>query len=66
MKPGLYALKTIDDTARWKIGPLYMLYQIINGNIPVINVGNTGINHFAQVVWQHIGCHTYGYTAGAI
>ena len=40
-----------------KSGPGNKLNQIIDGNRRIVDGGNRGIDHFAQIVRRHVGGH---------
>ena len=62
MKACLHTFKTVDNSSCREIGSFYMPDQFINRNIPVIYIGNTGIDHFTKIMGKHIGSHTNCYT----
>ena len=37
----------------------YVLHQFAYFYIGISDVSNNAINYFAQVVWSHVGSHTY-------
>ena len=55
-----------DDTTGRKIGSLDKLHQFINSNIRIIDSSHRAIDHFAEVVWQHISGHTYRNTGSTV
>ena len=60
------ARATIDDTASRKSRARDVLHQLIDGQSAVVDQGQTGLNHFAQVVRRNIGRHTDGDTGRTV
>ncbi len=52
---------TVNQTGRRKIRPREDLHQFLAGKIGVIDQRMDGIDHFLQVVWGDIRCHSNGY-----
>ena len=71
-----HALVTIYSTTRWEVRRLDMLHKFCHGDWlyfgilhtchSVLHIGHTTVNHLAQVVGRHIGCHTYCNTTSTI
>ena len=57
-RKGFSIFITTNNTTRWKIWFLYIVHQIINGNIWVFDLSDNPAA-ISFVVWGHIGCHTY-------
>ena len=57
---------TIYISTSWEIGSFYVVHQLFDFDIVVVDVSHTSINHFGKVVCRHIGCHTYGNTRRTI
>src|SRR3546814_6874104 len=55
-----------DLAAGREIRCLDVLHELVNGNVPVINVGNGGIYHFGEVVRRHVGSHSHGNAGSAV
>ena len=43
-----------------------MLHKFFNGDIGIVDIGNTTIKHLAKIVGRHVGGHTYSDTVRAI
>ncbi|SEH06590.1 Uncharacterised protein [Candidatus Venteria ishoeyi] len=61
-----YTFSTVDNTCGGEIRPGQMLHQSADVQYWFINQGNTGIDHFAQIMRWNISRHAHGNTAGAI
>src|SRR3546814_19053649 len=62
----LDAFVPVDGAAGREIRGLDVLHERVNGNVPVINVGNGGIYHFGEVVRRHVGSHSHGNAGSAV
>ena len=41
-------------------------YQFVDGDRGIVDIGQAGLDHFAQIVWRDVGRHADGDTASAI
>ena len=55
-----HAIVTVYRAAAGEVGGLDILHQLVNRDVVVIDIGNTAVEYFAQVVSGHVGCHTHG------
>ncbi len=55
-----------NQSARRKIGSRNDVKQFFCRNLRIVDIGNSGINHFPQVMRRNVGRHTYGNTFGAV
>ena len=46
-----------NQAAGGKIRPLNMFHQAVDGDIRIIDIGEAGIDHFAEIVRRYIGRH---------
>src|SRR5690554_539648 len=59
-------LVAVDVSACRKVRRLNDVHQGVYTYVVVINVGNDGIDRIHQVVWRHIGGHTYCNTRSSV
>ena len=60
------AALTQNQTTSRKIRPRNDIDQLIGRDVRIINISAAGINHFAQVMRRHVGCHADGDTVGTV
>src|SRR6185437_11903665 len=63
---GLDADAAEDDAAGREIGPGDELYQLVDGDIGIVDEGEAAIDHLAQIVRRDVGRHADGDAAAAI
>ena len=43
-----------------------MLHQLVDGDVGIVDIGDAGVDHLAQIVGRNVGRHADGDAAGAI
>ena len=66
MKCRLDAHAPQNDAARRKIRARHKLNQVIDGNRRIVDGGNRGIDHFAQIMRRHVGGHAHRNAASPV
>ena len=61
-----YAFISVDDTPGREVRGLYVLDQLIDPDLPVVDIGNRAVHHFREVVGRHVGGHPDGYAGGPV
>ena len=57
---------TVDDAAGGEVRSRHELNELIDRDVPVVDVGHRGIDGFRQVVRRDLGGHTDGDTVGTV
>ena len=52
----------VDHCARWEVWTLYVLQDVIDCRMFVVDHFNGCVNQFTKVVWWNVGRHTHGNT----
>ena len=55
-----HAIVAVYRASAGEVGSLDILHQLVNCDVVIVYVGYTAVEHLAQVVGGHIGCHTHG------
>ncbi len=55
-----------DDAPGGEIGGWDMAHQFVDGDIGIVDTGNAGIHHLAQIMGRDVGRHADGNPAGAV
>src|SRR5687768_11555129 len=55
----LHTFHSVDRSTSWKIRSFYKMHQFFSGDLAIIDVSNTTIDHFSQVVRHNVSCHSY-------
>ncbi len=55
-----------DDAAGGEIRPQHMLHQPVDGDLGVIDIGDAGVHHLAQIMGRDVGRHAHGNAAGPV
>ncbi|OPY73962.1 MAG: hypothetical protein A4E63_00886 [Syntrophorhabdus sp. PtaU1.Bin050] len=54
-----YPLASVNDAVSGEIRSWYVLEELVQRNLRVINIGDDTINDFRNIVGWYVGCHTY-------
>ena len=66
MESFVHTFNAVNDTAGWEIRCFHVLHELVNGDVVVVDVGDSTVYHFAEVVRRHIGGHTDRNAGGAV
>jgi hypothetical protein len=55
-----------DQAAGGEIGPGHDLDQLVDADLGVVDIGDAGVDHLAEIVRRHVGGHADGDAAGAV
>ena len=63
---GKNSFPAIDKSGGGKIRTRNMTHKLFNGNIRILNAGDSAVDNFLQIMGWNIGCHTDSDAGGSI